>query len=83
MAYAIRILALAALTLMFLSDGAALAQNRGQFCARWHNVCKKTCPAGVPKAACHATCEDRRERCLKTGCYFFNNPGPRCQGEQR
>ena len=69
---------LAVLTLV----GPAYAQNRAAFCARWHNVCRTTCPPTTPTAVCHATCDDRRAGCLATGCYRFNVPGPRCEGDQ-
>ena len=69
--------------LVLLGVASAEAQSRNAFCARWHNVCKSTCPAGTPKVSCHATCADRLAACRSSGCYHFNNPGPRCQGQTR
>jgi hypothetical protein len=72
------------LTLLLVAGvGAADAANRAQFCARWHNVCRTTCPAGVPTVTCHAVCADRLDACRKSGCYFFNRPRPRCEGDLR
>jgi hypothetical protein len=63
--------------------GQAEAQSRTAYCARWHNVCRTTCPANTPKVVCHATCDDRLNACKSSGCYFFNVPGPRCEGQVR
>jgi hypothetical protein len=64
-----------------LIAGSAFAQSRAQFCNRWHGVCTSTCPANVAKAICKATCADRKQACQRTGCFHFNTPGPRCQGD--
>lgn len=67
-----------------LWDGISVrpGETRVQFCSGWHDTCKRTCPAGVPTASCHAVCEGRLQSCESTGCYHFNNPGPRCQTAQ-
>src|SRR5688572_16733099 len=51
------------------------ARTRSAFCARWHNVCKTTCPGFGASAVCLATCVDRLAACRKSGCYHFNKPG--------
>jgi hypothetical protein len=63
---------------IFTSNDAQAASNYSAFCHRWHRVCQTTCPKNVPKATCNATCGDRLAACLNNGCYFFNNPGPKC-----
>lgn len=59
---------------VLVSTSAAQAETRGQFCARWHNVCTKTSPASF-----QATCSDRLARCRENGCYHFNAFPPQCQ----
>lgn len=41
------------------------------FCAGWNIVCGRT--GGLPEV-----CQARQQQCLKTRCFFFNSPGPRC-----
>lgn len=62
--------------------GAAQAETRAQFCARWHAVCTRCdgLGASVPRAQCLRTCSGRLATCKRTGCYHFNDPGPMCQG---
>ncbi len=45
------------------------------WCNRWHDVCLRT--GGVS-----SICQSRLAQCNSDPkqCYFFNNPGPRCQG---
>ena len=60
--------------------GSARAETRNEFCGRWHQVCRTTCPTNVTLERCHAVCRGRLAQCPKTGCYHFNLGGPRCQG---
>ncbi len=55
--------------------GAAPACSNAVFCGGWHAVCRRTLPPGGSVAVCDA----RHAACLKTGCYHFNRPGPRCK----
>jgi hypothetical protein len=60
----------------------ARAETRAQFCARWDAVCTRCNGLGgtVPRQTCLYNCAARLQLCLSDGCYFFNQPGPRCQG---
>jgi hypothetical protein len=61
----------------------ARAETRAQFCARWHAVCTQCTGRGatVPRETCLYHCAARLQECRTSGCYFFNVPGPRCQGQ--
>jgi hypothetical protein len=63
--------------------GSAFAENREQFCRRWHNVCERCEGLGarVPRAECLATCSVRLSSCQQTGCYYFRATGERCMGK--
>jgi coenzyme F420-reducing hydrogenase gamma subunit len=53
----------------------AQGMTRQRFCTGWNQVCARTCPAS---ADCVGTCRQRRVDCMKTGCFHFNIPRPRC-----
>ena len=53
---------------------AKITCSTAAFCAGWDAVCKRT-------GGDAAICRDRRAKCLSSGCYFFNNPRPRCNPE--
>jgi hypothetical protein len=58
-----------------ISESHAQACSNQVFCSGWHAVCKRTLPpGGTPKV-----CQERRAKCLSSGCYFFNVPRPRCK----
>ncbi|WP_088345581.1 MULTISPECIES: hypothetical protein [Rhodomicrobium] len=59
----------------------AKAESRAEFCARWHKVCRTTCPTGVSKATCNDTCAGRIGLCQQSGCYNFRQMGPQCEGD--
>lgn len=56
------------------SSTASAQMTREWFCSGWYRVCLRTCPQGD----CTSGCRQRRAACLKTGCYHFNVPRPRC-----
>jgi len=59
----------------------AAAGGSPAFCRTWLNVCNRTCPNGP--GTCGGVCSGRYESCLSSGCFFFNVPGPRCQGNAK
>lgn len=73
----IRIL-LAATILGVLSTGPAFAAGSEAFCGTWLKLCNKTCPEGA--GTCGGACAQRYKGCHTSGCFFFNVPGARCQG---
>lgn len=73
MRYAALILGFA-LLLVDATATANAAQSRAGFCAFWQRVCNRTSPPGSAKI-----CATRHADCLSSGCYFFNNPRPRCE----
>lgn len=50
--------------------GASAQSSKEQFCQMWHGICNDTGNASV--------CKSRLSGCRASGCYHFNNPGPRC-----
>lgn len=72
--------------LMVLSIGlwpidAPLAAGSKAFCGTWLRLCNKTCTDGP--GTCGGVCSARHKACLSTGCFNFNVPGPRCQGNAK
>jgi hypothetical protein len=59
----------------FAAEPVVAAQSRSGFCAYWKAVCMRTLRPGDQPSVC-AT---RLSGCLSSGCYFFNNPRPRCE----
>lgn len=53
------------------------APSRASFCAFWQRVCVRTSPPSSTKI-----CATRQTDCLSSGCYFFNNPRPRCESNE-
>lgn len=51
------------------------------FCGTWLKLCNRTCPGGP--GTCSGVCSARYTACLASGCFQFNVPGPRCQGNAR
>lgn len=85
-------LGLAALAVL-LASSCTLAQgeSREVFCALAHDACREAfcsrandaCVAMCPLAAqthenCEARCGNRRAVCKKTGCYYFDRIGEKC-----
>jgi hypothetical protein len=68
---------------VIVASSLAQAETRAQFCARWHGVCARCDGLGatVSRQTCLKTCGTRLAECRTSGCYFFNVPGPRCQGQ--
>jgi hypothetical protein len=66
------LLGLALLLASLFASKSAMACPVQVFCSGWNAVCQRT--GGLPEV-----CSARRSQCLKTGCYHFNNPGPRCR----
>ena len=62
---------------LFTTEPTSAAGSRA-FCGTWLNLCNKTCPGGA--GACVGVCAARHTACLSSGCFYFNTPGPRCQG---
>ena len=60
--------------LTFASEPAAAASRSG-FCNYWKAVCLRTLRPGDQASVCTT----RLTGCLSSGCYFFNNPRPRCE----
>ena len=56
----------------------AMAAGSPAFCRTWLDVCNKTCPGGP--GTCSGVCAARHQTCLASGCFPFNVPGPRCEG---
>ena len=48
---------------------------RQKFCSTWLSLCKQTSPG--PQGP--GVCASRHSSCLSSGCFHFNNPGPRCE----
>ena len=65
-------------TLLVFSPNRALAVGSENFCGTWLRLCNKTCPEGPGK--CERVCAQRYKGCRTSGCFFFNVPGPRCEG---
>jgi hypothetical protein len=57
------------------------AAGSPNFCNTWLKVCNRTCPNGP--GSCTGVCAGRYQGCLSSGCFFFNVPGPRCQGNTK
>jgi hypothetical protein len=51
------------------------------FCGTWLSVCNRTCPGGA--GTCGGVCGARHAACLTSGCFYFNTPGPRCEGNAK
>ena len=64
-----------AIGLLGMSPTAQARCSNSDFCAGWRVVCHRT----LPKGANPKECTRRHAECLKTGCYFFNNPRARCK----
>lgn len=79
--FSIRLLVLAALATALLPLEGAAAAGSAAFCGPWLKLCNRTCPNGP--GTCSAVCSGRYQACLSSGCFFFNTPGPRCQGNAR
>ncbi len=73
---------LAALALLAsVANAPAAAPTKFQsHCQTYNSVCQRCAGVGatVSKSSCLATCRTRLAQCQKTGCYYFNVPGPRC-----
>jgi hypothetical protein len=78
--FALQVAAGLLVSTLIMAEPARADYSRNAFCGRWHQICRTTCPAGVPIERCHAVCQGRLGQCAKTGCYHFNQPRPRCQG---
>jgi hypothetical protein len=65
----------AAAGIVFLSAMPADACPDRIFCSGWSALCKKN----LPRGASIDECSRRYRECLSTGCFFFNNPRPRCK----
>jgi hypothetical protein len=75
---ALLLIAAAAVAVAALPAPSSAASKYSAFCSRWNGVCQRTCPPGVRKDVCFATCADRRSACLENGCYHFNKTGDEC-----
>jgi len=69
------------LSLLLLATRQTSAAGSQAFCGTWLQLCNKTCPQGPGK--CGGVCANRYKACLSSGCFFFNTPGPRCQGNSK
>ena len=67
----------------FISSAAEAqqARNLAEFCVTWQGVCNRTCPSGAGN--CTRDCASRVAACRSSGCFHFNNPGPRCFNSAR
>jgi hypothetical protein len=65
--------------ILIANGGVAFAASRSEHCVQWNRVCLSTCTAPT-KAEC-TECTRRLAGCKQNGCYFFNNPGPRCDSD--
>ena len=67
----------------FISSSAEAqqARNLAEFCVVWQGVCNRTCPSGAGN--CSRDCASRVAACRSSGCFHFNNPGPRCYNNAR
>jgi hypothetical protein len=63
-----------------LSVCPAFAAGSEAFCSTWLKLCNKTCPDGP--GSCGGACAQRDGGCRTSGCFFFNIPGPRCEGNR-
>lgn len=64
------------LAAIFLPSSSASAQmTKERFCTGWNAVCLRTCPRDTD---CTQECTRRRATCMRSGCYFFRVPRPRC-----
>jgi hypothetical protein len=72
---------LAILSVGMLSIEGASASGSPGFCGTWLKLCNKTCPTGP--GTCGPVCSTRYKGCLSSGCFFFNVPGPRCEGNAK
>ena len=70
-------LMLGALAVFAAIPASAAPADRQIFCSGWRQACDRTCPAGPGK--CNNVCTQRQAACMKTGCFFFKVPSPRCQ----
>ena len=68
---------LALLTFASMFSAVSTQASASAWCDRWQEVCLRT--GGVP-----SICQSRLAQCNSDPkkCYFFNNPGPRCHGEE-
>jgi hypothetical protein len=66
---------LAVMLMLGASEALAQACSNKDFCTGWNVVCHRT----LPKGADAGECTRRKANCLKTGCYHFNSPRPRCK----
>src|SRR5262249_30830527 len=73
--------ALTILSAIGASVGPTSAAGSRAFCSTWLNLCNKTCPGGP--GTCGDVCAARFSTCLSSGCFPFNVPGPRCEGNAR
>jgi hypothetical protein len=69
------------LSVVLLATGQTSAAGSQAFCGTWLKLCNNTCPEGPGK--CGGVCATRYKGCLSSGCFFFNTPGPRCQGNSK
>ena len=70
-----RIMAVGFFVLLGLTEIAYAQCSNKDFCTGWNVVCHRT----LPKGADAGECTRRKANCLKTGCYHFNSPRPRCK----
>jgi hypothetical protein len=71
------LVAWAGVALILLSAGAANAETRAQFCARWNTVCLKTLPPEF-----RSECRGRLAACRGSGCFYFKAFGSRCETDR-
>ena len=69
---------LLAMLLAILAFDPAFAAGSEGFCGTWLKLCNKTCPEGP--GTCGTVCAQRYKGCRSSGCFFFNVPRPRCEG---
>ncbi len=54
---------------------------REVFCSRANNACIAMCPlVAQTNENCETKCGNRRASCQKTGCYYFDRIGAKCDG---
>ena len=73
--------AIVAIAFISSSAEAQQARNVAEFCGVWQGVCNRTCPSGPGN--CRSECASRVAACRSSGCFHFNNPGPRCFNNAR
>lgn len=66
------------LSVAVLAMAPASAAGSRAFCGTWLSVCNKTCSGGP--GTCGGVCAARHSAWLSSGCFNFNVPGPRCEG---